>query len=118
MDNNEVISILRKYQYGGEILPPHSFDLNTETVEFIIAALERDKVPAIPIVVIERAIEGISAADQCDQAGRSDYIRRAALKECLWWYNAPCYQWDLDVCRSNGMLPKAGEPWVKKEPQS
>lgn len=45
MTNKDVIRILRAYQRGNmeEDIPPHSFDLTDETVEHIIAALERDK---------------------------------------------------------------------------
>lgn len=47
MTNDDVIRILREYQYGGgdgqTHFGPHSFDLTDETVEYIIAVLERDR---------------------------------------------------------------------------
>jgi len=47
MTNAKEIRILREYQYGGgegmTHFGPHSFDLTDETVEHIIAALERDR---------------------------------------------------------------------------
>lgn len=46
---------------------------------------------AIPIAVIKRAISGVNAADQCDQAGRYDYELRAALNTVLEWYKSPVY---------------------------
>ena len=115
MSNQELIDILRDYQYGiksGDI-PPHSFDLNTETVEQIIAALIRDSVPSIPVVVMHRAIKGIDAADQCDQAGSYEFRLRNSLKEVLSWYQAPVYKLEISVCCRGGFLPKGGEPWAK-----
>lgn len=49
-------------------------------------------IEAIPVAVMERAILGIDFADQCDQAGRSDYELRRALKTVLSWYHAPVYK--------------------------
>lgn len=49
-------------------------------------------VDAIPIAVIKRAIAGINAADQCDQAGRHEFELRNALKTVLKWYNTPAYE--------------------------
>ena len=49
-------------------------------------------VDAIPIAVMKRAITGIDAADQCDQAGRCDFELRAALKTVLKWYGTPAYK--------------------------
>ena len=53
---------------------------------------EQADVDAIPIAVIERAIAGINAADQCDQAGRYDFELRNALKTVLKWYGTPLYK--------------------------
>lgn len=47
---------------------------------------------AIPIAVIKHAIAGISAADQCDQAGRYERELRDALNKVLEWYGSPGYQ--------------------------
>ena len=49
-------------------------------------------VDAIPIAVMKRAIAGINAADQCDQAGRYEYELRNALKTVLKWYDSPVYK--------------------------
>ena len=49
-------------------------------------------VDAIPIAVMKRAISGINAADQCDQAGRYDFELRNALKTVLEWYGSPLYE--------------------------
>lgn len=54
--------------------------------------LDAPVVDAIPIAVIKRAIAGINAADQCDQAGRYDFELRNALKTVLEWYGAPAYK--------------------------
>ncbi|MBR2587442.1 hypothetical protein IKE71_03695 [Candidatus Saccharibacteria bacterium] len=64
---------------------------------------------SIPVCVMQRAIEGINAADQCDQAGWWEYELRRALKRVLEWYHAPIYQEELEVCRCIGLLPKEGE---------
>ena len=60
----------------------------------------------IPICVMERAIAGIDAADQCDQAGRYDYELRRALKTVLEWYRAPIYQREVALCKKIGLLPR------------
>lgn len=49
-------------------------------------------VEAIPISVIKRAVAGISAADQCDQAAASDLRLRNALETVLNWYGTPIYK--------------------------
>lgn len=49
-------------------------------------------VDAIPISVMKRAIAGINAADQCDQAGRYDFKLRDALRIVLEWYGSPTYK--------------------------
>lgn len=49
-------------------------------------------VDAIPISVIKRAIDGISMADQCDQAGLYSYRLRDALRTVLEWYGSPSYK--------------------------
>ena len=64
---------------------------------------------SIPVCVMQRAIEGINAADQCDQAGRWDYDLRRALKTVLEWYHAPIYQEELAVCRRIGLIGGKGK---------
>lgn len=49
-------------------------------------------IEAIPVAVMERAILGIDAARQCDQAGRYDYELKSALQTVLKWYHAPVYK--------------------------
>jgi len=49
-------------------------------------------VEAIPVSVIKRAIAGISAADQCDQAAASDLRLRNSLEDVLKWYDTPVYK--------------------------
>lgn len=53
---------------------------------------EASTVDAIPIAVMKRAIAGINAADQCDQAGRYDFELRNALRTVLKWYDTPVYK--------------------------
>ena len=50
------------------------------------------KVEAISVAVMEREINRIGAADQCDQAGRYDYELRNALRTVLEWYGSPRYK--------------------------
>ena len=52
------------------------------------------EIGAIPIAVLQRKLDGIDAADACDQATRWDYAKRNAIKEILDWYTTP----DYDVC--------------------
>ena len=62
---------------------------------YMIAERETANAPtvdAIPISVIKREINGIAAADQCDQAGRYDFELRNALNVVLKWYKSPRYQ--------------------------
>lgn len=60
--------------------------------EFLDMIDEQPTVEAIPIATIKRAIAGISAADQCDQAGRYERELRDALNTVLKWYGSPGYQ--------------------------
>lgn len=40
MDRQQAAEVLRLYQYGDNEIPRHSFDLNDETVEAILEAME------------------------------------------------------------------------------
>jgi hypothetical protein len=84
------------------------------------AKKEIERCGAIPIAVIERAINGCSAAIGCDQGGAYEYELRSALKRVLEYYNAPVYVLDeLRVCRQGGIpidwAPKAPYPVRCKE---
>lgn len=60
----------------------------------------------IPVKVMKRAIAGINAADQCDQAGHYDYELRRALKTVLEWYQAPVFIAEFAVSKRDGWIPK------------
>lgn len=66
------------------------FHSATSQVQGLIAYMPC--VDAIPVAVMNRALAGINAADQCDQAGRYDFELRNALRVVLEWYGSPSYK--------------------------
>lgn len=57
---------------------------------------------AIPVATIQRAIDGINFADQCDLAGCYQFELRRNLKGVLEWFRSPIYQKELSLTN----LPK------------
>ena len=78
-------------KYGMVVIPT----TNGNKTAWAVTEQNIEKAPtveAIPIAVIKHAIAGISAADQCDQAGRYERELRDALNKVLEWYGSPGYQ--------------------------
>ena len=86
IDADELITIFS----GGEAMKSVAESIHDE--RFVDALRKAPTVEAIPIAVIKRAIAGLSAADQCDQAGRYERELRDALNTVLKWYGSPGYQ--------------------------
>ena len=64
-----------------------------------------DASEVIPICVMERAIEGINFAEQCDQGSATQRELRQALKRVIEWYKAPVYRDEVKACVEMGILP-------------
>lgn len=86
------------YKYEAtEILEEYASSYSEVDVERLARKLESiggdsQEIESIPVAVLHRKVDGIDAADACDQAGRWDYIMKNAIKTILDWYETPDYK--------------------------